>query len=230
MKSKASYVEVTYTPRRASMNMNTAAVTIDGNEVMISVMGDMAARDRIVVTYHNVKVPAWASDDRNAVYADIIVTDALSSTAYDGMAQIMVNPPPLNAVTVTRAEVKAETITDVKVTYSIKGTVLAENIITVGLPEGWGPAYLPNDESSRSRSFGNFVESAVPSTNRNSTSYVVVKSTLDDSEDNRSTPCQDSTSQRANASVVKSMFKIPQPRATISLSPFTMSRFKSWQH
>ena len=122
-------------------------------------MGDMATKDRIVVTYYNVKVPAWASDDRDAVYADIMVRDALSpnGAAYDGMAQIRVNPPPLNAVTVTRAtKVKAETITDVKVTYSIKGTALDENTITVGLPEGWAPAYLPNDESSRSKSFGNF--------------------------------------------------------------------------
>ena len=97
---------------------------------------------------------------------------------------------------------KAETITDVKVTYSIKGTALAENTITVGLPEGWAPAYLPNDESSRSKSFGNFAESAVPSTNRNSTSYVVVRSTLDDSEDNREFTVSGLDSSEANASLV----------------------------
>ena len=101
MKSKASYVDSDIYPAHEP-SMNTAAVTIIGTEVTIDVMGDMAARDRIVVTYYNVKVPAWASDDRDAVYADIMVTDALSSNgaAYDGMAQIRVNPPPLNAVTV----------------------------------------------------------------------------------------------------------------------------------
>jgi hypothetical protein len=197
MRSKASYVTVQYTPRGTSMN--EAAVSINSNEVMISVTGDMAARDRIIVTYHNVKVPALA--DRTAMDADIMVTDALSSTAYDGMAQIRVNPLPLNTVAVTPAKVKAETITDVKVTYSIKSTALDENTITVGLPEGWGPAYLPNDESSRSKSFGNFAESAVPSANRNSTSYVVVTSTLDDSEDNREFTVSGLVSSGANVSL-----------------------------
>ena len=198
--SKTSYVEVHYTPRGTSMN--TAAVSISSNIVMISVTGDMAARDRIVVTYHNVKVPALA--DRTAMDADIMVTDALSSNgaAYDGTAQIMVNPLPLNAVAVTPTTVKAETITDVKVTYSIKSTALDENTITVGLPEDWGPAYLPNDESSRSKSFGNFAESAAPSANRNSTSYVVVTSTLDDSEANREFTVSGLESSAANVSLV----------------------------
>ena len=206
MRSKASYVTVQYTPRGTSMN--TAAVSINSNEVTIqvtaipvtgSVTGYMAARDRIIVTYHNVKVPALA--DRTAMDADIMVTDALSSTAYDGMAQIRVNPLPLNTVAVTPAKVKAETITDVKVTYSIKSTALDENTITVGLPEDWGPAYLPNDESSRSKSFGNFAESAVPSANRNSTSYVVVTSTLDDSEANREFTVSGLVSSGANVSL-----------------------------
>ena len=175
-KAKASYVEVTYTPRGASMN--TAIVTISGNEVIIPVKGNMAARDRIVVKYHNVMVPALEA--RTPMDANITVTDVLSpdGDAYDGMAKIRVNPPPSNTVAVTPDEVMAETIRDVvKVTYSIKGTVLGEtNTITVGLPDGWGPAYLPNDESSRSKSFGNFVGDKAPSANRNNTSYVVVTS------------------------------------------------------
>ena len=144
MKSKASYVEVTYTPRGSSSNM--AVVTIIDNKVMVAVTGDMAIRDEIEVKYHNVKVPAWASDDRNSVYADIVVMDALSSdsTAYDGMARIRVNPPPLNAVAVTLTEVKAETITDVKVTYSIKGTALASRIqLPLDCQKGGLPPIFP---------------------------------------------------------------------------------------
>ena len=165
--------------------MNTADVSIRDNEVTIPVMGDMAASDKIVVTYHNVMVPALSDTDAE-VY--IAITDKLSPTGseYVGLdTKIKVNAPDMNAVAVNLTKVKAETITDVKVTYSIKDTVVDENTITVELPERWMPAYLPNDKSSLStRSFGDSAESAVPTiaTGKNSTSYVVVTSTLDDDE------------------------------------------------
>ena len=181
--SKTSYVTVEYTPRGTSMN--TADVSIRDSEVMIPVEGNMAAMDRIVVTYHNVKVPALSD---TAAEVSIVVMDKLSPTGseYVGEAKIEVDAPDLNAVKVTpTTAVPAETVTDVTVTYSIKDTVVDENTITVGLPEGWMPAYLPNDESSLStRSFGDAAESTVPTiaNGRNSTSYVVVTSTLDDDE------------------------------------------------
>ena len=199
-KAMASYVKVQYTPRSASKN--TAVVTIDGTEVEIAVKGNMVARDEIVVTYHNVMVPAL--EDRTAMDAMITVMDKLSekdSDAYDGVASIRVNPLPLNAVAVKPTPVKAETVTNVTVTYSIKSMALDGNTITVGLPDGWSPAYLPNDESSRSRSFGNFAESAVPSANKNSTSYVVVKSTLDDSDTNREFTVEPLVDSEANVSL-----------------------------
>ncbi len=188
--SKTSYVTVLYTPRGTSRE-NTAAVAINGNEVTIPVTGyekdgktvNMMPRDKIVVVYHNVKIPGLS--DREPLDTYITVTDALSVTddEYNEQAMIKVNPPPLNTVAVTPATVKAETVTDVKVTYSIKDTVIEENTITVGLPAGWAPAYLPNDGSRPSKSFGRLRETSLPSANRNSTSYIVVTSTLDDDKD-----------------------------------------------
>ena len=204
--SKTSYVTVKYTPRTAAGNTNTAAVLIGDNEVDISVSGDMAPRDTIVVTYHKVEIPALS--DREPLDIYITVTDALSVTdrEYNEQAKIRVNPPPLNVVAVTpdttRTTVEAETVIDVKVTYSIKDTVLEENTITVGLPEGWTPAYLPNDGSRPSKSFGRLIEPSAPSANRSTTSYIVVTSTLDDSEDNSEYRVSPITSPEEDASII----------------------------
>ena len=178
--SKTSYVTVQYTPS-GTKRTNTAAVGIGNNKVTITVTGDMMPRDKIVVMYHNVEVPALA--DRTTVYANITITDALSpnGAAYDDaeVARIKVNPPPENAVVVTPTEVDAETVrTTVKVTYSIKAAVLEQNILTVRLPENWMPAYRPSDDSSLSKSFGPL---ANPS-GKNRTSYITVNSALTDSE------------------------------------------------
>ncbi len=201
--SKASYVTVQYTPQGGTRT-NTAAVSINGNEVKIPVMGDMKARDRIVVTYHNVEIPALL--DREALNVYIAVTDVLSvaGNEYNEQAMIRVDPPPMNAVTATPTAATAETVTDVKVTYSIRSGVLERNTITVGLPTGWSPAYLPNDASSPSnKSFGRLIEPSRPSTNRDSTSYVVVtSSTLKGSGDNSEYAVLPITNPEADASIV----------------------------
>ncbi|RKU14344.1 hypothetical protein C6502_00555 [Candidatus Poribacteria bacterium] len=199
--TKTSYVTVKYTPRGTSRT-NTATVTINGNEVTIPVKGDMEPRDKIVVMYHNVEIPSLS--DREPLDVYITVTDALSVTddEYNEQTKVRVNPPPLNVVAVTPPTATAETVRDVKVTYSIKDTVREENTITVGLPENWTPAYLPNDGSRPSKSFGRLIEPSVPSADRNTTSYIVVTSTLDDSEDNSEYTVSPITNPEADASII----------------------------
>ena len=96
------------------------------------------ARDKIIVTYHNVKVQEVASRETEA--AQLTVTDSIvgSEGMYDADTVIMVISPVLSTVSVVPTTVSAETIEDIKVTYLVKGTVFDENEISVKLP--WDPA------------------------------------------------------------------------------------------
>ena len=224
--SKTSYVTAQYFPMGTGRK-NTAAVSISGNSITVAVTGpvtaddptanDMLARDRIVVTYYNVKVPAL--EDRDSVGASIRVSDALTSgetdqyAPYDGMAQIRVNPPPRNMVSVKPAEVEAETVTDVMVTYSITAAVYEANTITVGLPAGWSPAYRPAAGSSLSKSFGPLVNPSSPSSR---TSYVKVSSTLKATE----YKVQSITNETSNASLV---IEVNEPTASFKGKNITVT-------
>ena len=223
--SKTSYVTAQYFPIGTGRK-NTAAVSIIGNKVTVSVAGataddptlnDMLARDRIVVTYYNVKVPAL--DDRTSVGASIMVSDGLTSgetdeyAPYDGMAQIRVNPPPRNVVSVKPTEVEAETVTNVMVTYSITAAVYEANIITVGLPVGWSPAYRPANGSSFSKSFGPLVNPSSPSSR---TSHVKVSSTLKATEYTVSSI----TNETSNASLV---IEVDEPTASFKGKNITVT-------
>ena len=148
----ASYVTVT--SMFADNSVEDPEVDIAGTEVRVTVTGDMASGDRIVVTYHNVKVQMLS--DRMSMPADITIMDKLSpdGTVYDGMAQITVNPPGLSTVTVKPPRVQASSIVEnVEVTYVITDPI-ADNTITIELPDDWEAAYTNDGETIGIADFG----------------------------------------------------------------------------
>ena len=62
-------------------------------------------------------------------------------TKYDADTVITLIPPELSKVKVSPTPVIAEVIEDITVTYTVKDTVIGENIITVELPEDWENGY-----------------------------------------------------------------------------------------
>ena len=138
MKSKASYVEVTYTPRGSSSN--TATVGISDNMVTVTVAGDMASGDRIVVKYHNVRVQNLTTAMmKETAYVSVMADDEnyLPSTLTDikvavpARSTIVMDPPRSDVGSIEES---------VRVIYTAKD-VIPSNLIVVDLPGDWGPAY-----------------------------------------------------------------------------------------
>ena len=154
-RATTSYVEVT---SRLANSTSTATESIGLSDVTITIDGDMESGDRIVVKYHNVKVPELL--DRMPMDAQFTVRDTKISPAgilYAEMAQITVNPQELNTVTVTpNNKVQASSIEeDVKVTYTITDAIADSNRITIELPTDWEAAYANDgDETTGTAGFG----------------------------------------------------------------------------
>ena len=78
----------------------------------------------------------------------------------------MVSPPAKSRVVVTPTpgKVKSEAILrSVRVVYTAQAGVFGDNMITIRLPDGWGPAYRASgsDAASTTESFGEFCVSNV---------------------------------------------------------------------
>ena len=141
----------------------------------------MEKNAQVVVTYFNVKVPPLSANeltaDRDPVDNQFTVTDSIigPTTKYDAKAVIMVRPQQLSTVSASPPSVEDGTIVDVTVTYTAQDTVYSENMVTIGLPLNWEPAYEPYDGNRTFNSFGTSVRERVPrDAKRNTTSYVVL--------------------------------------------------------
>ena len=92
---------------------------------------------------------------------------------------VPVMPPQPSTVTVTDGNAEEGETRNVKVTYVAQSEVFGENIITIGLPDGWTPAYSHSGEEDDSASFGDVVLLTAPRDTR-SRSFVLLE--YDDDE------------------------------------------------
>ena len=139
--------------------MRTVTVTVDG---------EMSVGQYIKVTFEDVEVQELA-DSSTAESRKITVTDKItgpSGTEYDTSALAMtVSPSSQSRVTLLRRSVTAEDMLEtVTVTYIANDRVV-DNVITVALPEFWGPVY---------GDFFTSFDGDHPSTGRDTTSYVSI--------------------------------------------------------
>ncbi len=140
--------------------------------VALTFEGTMGVGDAFDLTFHNVRVPKVAMDAE----AQLSVTDSdnSDSAVYNSMAVINVNAPDPSMVEVMPDEVDSEDIADVEVTYTAQSSIM-ENVITISLPGGWTSAQP--DTGGTANSFGTAVRTTLPTTGRNTTSYMVAKFT-----------------------------------------------------
>jgi hypothetical protein len=64
--------------------------------------------------------------------------DSTATTVYASKTLFKVSPPELSRVTVTDRTADSEEVRDVKVTYRVRARIEGGNVITIGLPTGWG--------------------------------------------------------------------------------------------
>ena len=143
----SSYVTVTYTTTDTSSD-TTATAAISGTVVTVT-PDEMVAGDKIIVTFYNVKVGtldiAAVNLMRDPVDVSLVVTDSGVSQTPDEDAfaaeVISVNPRKISTVSVDPMSVKADSTTDVYVTYIAEDDLSRNNTVTIALPSGWQPAY-----------------------------------------------------------------------------------------
>ena len=119
---------------------------------MIPVTEGMENRDEITVTFVNVRVRDLVDTDFDAdgrteaskIADKLGIMDNIFGSAYN--AVILVDATTPSHVSVDLGDVGAEEITDVEVTYTARDN-LKDHLVMIALPDGWLPAYPPNDES-----------------------------------------------------------------------------------
>ena len=164
-----------------------ATITAFVPTVPTDATASMQRNDLIALTYYNVQVRQLEeyqlTANRDPVSYDLTVTDSIvgagkaATDAYMPAPVVMVRPPKLSDVAVTPTPVDGGTKRDVTVTYTAKDMIYGINTVSVELPSLWEPAYLPQDGTRNVNSFGAAAllpTDRVPSSDRNSTSYVVL--------------------------------------------------------
>ena len=147
----------------------------------------MQKNDVISITYYNVRVPQLdpfqLTANRDDVSYDLTVMDSIvnattATTSYMPVAKV--RPPKVSAVTVSPTSAAGGSKKNVTVIYTAKDMIYGGNTVSVELPTGWEPYYLPQDKSRTVNSFGSAALTTQPrsSSDRNSTSYVLLKSTV----------------------------------------------------
>ena len=115
--------------------------------------------------------------------ASLTLRDSISGTNYNPISQtpsnsITVNYPELANITVSPSTAKeGQTLSRVVVTYAVTDPILVDNTITIGLPTGWVPAYIPSGTpDATAAAFDTSPLDTEPKNTdvRDSTSYVVL--------------------------------------------------------
>ena len=229
-----SFVEVvgSFGRRPGGVDAPTATVALAANGVVTITVSStdatpMVKGDKFAVAYHNVTVreltiteledladaPASKVQDSIVVMDNIPPADPADTallSKYDVMVPVM--PPQPSTVTVTDDDAEEGQTRNVKVTYVAQGKVFGENIITIGLPDGWTPAYSHSGEEDDSASFGDVVLLTAPRDTR-SRSFVLLEYdddeiTVDDTEEGESiTVFSDGYEAYLNVTVEEGMAK-----------------------
>ena len=200
-----SYVMLTTTLAVTPETTTTAATLVTGS-LELSADGDqslatitptatapaesMQRNNVISLTYYNVKVPQveeyQLTANRDDVSYDLTVTDSVVAagkavgSGYTPAPVVKVRPPKVSTVTVSPTSAPGGSKKNVMVTYTAKDMIHGTNIVSVELPVGWEPYFPPQDKSRAVNSFGSeaLTEQPRSSTDRNKTSYVLLKSTV----------------------------------------------------
>ena len=140
-----SYVTVRYlTGAVSTVTASTRISSSMSNAVVEVIPNTMAVDDTVIVTFHNVMVRALTGDDllggvRNPKRAPdmLTITDTVADdTVFE--ASIQVDHRAMSNVSVKPSSVKTEATANVVVGYAARETVIGSNIVTIGLPPGWG--------------------------------------------------------------------------------------------
>ena len=143
----SSYVTVRYTTTDSASD-TTASATISSNTVQVN-PDDMVAGDKIIVTFHNVKVGTLAIGAVNLMRESVDVSlevddDGVTQTPTDNAFAaeiIQVNPRKISTVEVSPSPIDADATKNITVTYIVEDHLSRDNTVAIELPSGWYPAY-----------------------------------------------------------------------------------------